>query len=126
MAKPKAKLKLVSRFPAAKEGAYDAVKNARRLALNAGEGEAEKRLERLDDTRGYELPIDVDQENIGHQSGRIFYDNWYGKFFEYGTTYIPASPFMRPASRKMRKVFLAEMGDKLEGFIGRRARVPKG
>lgn len=118
----KPKMKLESRFPAVKAGAHDAVRAARTLALNAGEGEAEKRLERIDDTRGYELPIDIGQENLGFQSGRIFYTPWYGKFFEYGTVRIPAAPFMRPAHRKMRKTFLVAMDGTVEKFIKRRVR----
>lgn len=119
----KNKLKLESRFPAVKEAAHETVRRARDLALNAGEGEAEKRLERIDDTRGYELPIDIKQENIGFQSGRIFYEPFYGKWFEYGTVRIPAAPFMRPAHRKMRKVFKDEMGDQFEKFVRRRVRL---
>lgn len=119
----KSKMKLESRFPAAKEAAHDAVRHARDLALNAGELEAEKRLERIDDTRGYELPIDIGQENIGFQSGRIFYEPWWGKFFEYGTVRIPAAPFMRPAHRRMRKVFVTAMGGDFDGFVRRKARV---
>lgn len=119
----KSRMRLESRFPAVKDAAHDAVRHARDLALNVGEGEAEKRLERLDDSRGYELPIDVGQEKTGFQSGRIFYDPWYGRFFEYGTATIPAGPFMRPAHRKMRKAFLESMGDDFPGFIRRKARV---
>jgi HK97 gp10 family phage protein len=121
MARPRVKLE--SRFPAAKAAAHDAVRHARDLALNAGEGEAEKRLERIDDDRGYELPIDVKQENIGFQSGKIYYEPWYGRFFEYGTVRIPAAPFMRPAHRKMRKTFIEEMDDNFEGWVRRKARV---
>lgn len=114
---------LRSNFPAVKKAAHELVKHSRDLALNVGEGEAEKRLERNDDTRGYDLPIDVQQEEIGHQSGRIFYEPWYGRFFEYGTVYIQAAPFMRPAHRKMRKKFIEEMGDNFEGWVRRRAGV---
>jgi hypothetical protein len=121
MARPR--MKLESRFPAVKVAAHDAVRRSRDLALNAGEGEAEKRLERIDDDRGYELPIDVKQENIGFQSGRIYYEPFYGKWFEYGTVRIPAAPFMRPAHRKMRKVFKDTMADDFEGFVRRKARV---
>ncbi len=123
MARPR--MRLESRFPAAVDAAHDAVRRSRDLALNAGEGEAEKRLERVDDTRGYELPIDVKQENIGHQSGKIYYEPWYGRFFEYGTVRIEAAPFMRPAHRKMRKVFRDTMADDFEGFVRRRARVKR-
>lgn len=119
------KTKLVSRFPAVKEAAHDAVRHARDLALNAGELEAERRLEKIDDSRGYELPIDIEQQNLGHQSGKIVYDQWYGRFFEYGTVNIPASPFMRPANRKMRKVFKDEMAENFEGYVSRRAKVAR-
>jgi len=119
----KPRVKLESRFPAVKEAAHDAVRAARTLALNVGEAEAEKRLERIDDTRGYELPIDIGQENIGLQSGRIFYEPWWGRFFEYGTVRIPAAPFMRPAHTKMRKTFITVMGTNFEGWVRKRARV---
>jgi HK97 gp10 family phage protein len=117
----KPKVRLESRFPAAKAAAHALVRHSRDLALNAGEAEAEKRLERIDDTRGYDLPIDVEQETIGHQSGRIYYEPWYGRFFEYGTVRISAAPFMRPAHRRMRKVFIEEMGGNFQGWLSRRA-----
>jgi HK97 gp10 family phage protein len=119
----KNRVRLESRFPAVKEAAYQAVIHARDKALDVGENEAEKRLERIDDTKGYELPIDVQQENIGHQSGKIVYPQWYGRFFEYGTVSIPANAFMRPAHRKMRKTFIDELGDNFEGWVRRKARV---
>lgn len=117
------RIKIVSRFPAAKAAAHEAVQQARDKALDVGEDEAERRLERIDDTRGYALPTDIQQEKTGHQSGLIRYPEWYGRFFEYGTTYIGASPFMRPAHRKMKKEFVERMGDNFEGFIRRRARL---
>ena len=119
----KTRLKIESRFPAVKEAAYEAVVHARDAALDEGEAEAEKRLERIDDTKGYELPINIEQRTIGHQSGLIEYNEWYGRFFEYGTVFINASPFMRPAHRKMRKRFIAELDDNFEGWVRRKARV---
>lgn len=119
----KPKLKLVSRFPAVKEGAYDAINHAVNHALGVGQTEAERRLDQIDNTRGYALPATVGEERIGHQSGRIFYEPWYGRFFEYGTVYIEAFPFMRPAHRKMRKVFLDDMDGTVEKFISRRVRL---
>jgi HK97 gp10 family phage protein len=122
MAKPKYRLE--SKIPQVKDSMHDAVRIAVDLALNTGEGEAEKRLERIDDTRGYELPIDIGQDkSAAGMTGRIFYEPWYGRFFEYGTTRIQAGPFMRPANRKMRKQFLETMGPTFEGFVKRRARV---
>jgi hypothetical protein len=122
MAKPKYRLE--SKIPQVKDSMHDALRVAVELALNTGEGEAEKRLERIDDTRGYELPIDVGQDKTdGGKGGRIFYEPFYGAWFEYGTPTIPAASFMRPANRKMRKAFLATMPDTFEGFVKRRARV---
>lgn len=121
MAKPS--LRITSNFKAAKEAGWETARLARKRALDAGEAEAETRLERIDDTRGYDLPIDVGQENIGFQSGKIFYEPWFGRFFEYGTVRIPAAPFMRPAHRKMRKVFVETMATDLSVFIRARAGV---
>jgi HK97 gp10 family phage protein len=122
MARPRTKL--VSKIPQVKDSMHDAVRVAVDLALNVGEGEAEKRLERIDDTRGYELPIDIGQDKTaGGMGGKIFYEPWYGRFFEFGTVRIPAASFMRPANRKMRKAFLATMPETFEGFVKRRARV---
>ena len=118
----KQRMRLESKFPEVKRAGRDATKEAIRLAVNAGEGEAEKRLERVDDTRGYELPIDVKSET-GDDDGKIVYEPFYGKWFEYGTVRIPAAPFMRPAHSKMRKVFKQTMADDFEGWVRKRARV---
>jgi HK97 gp10 family phage protein len=114
------RIHLESRFPAVKKGLYEAVQHARDRALDEGEAEAEKRLERVNDQRGYNLPTEIEQEKTGNQSGLIRYGDWFGKFFEYGTVYIAPSPFMRPAHRKMRKRFLDEMDGNVEKFIRRR------
>jgi HK97 gp10 family phage protein len=120
----KQRYRLESKIPQVKDSMHDAVRVAVDLALNVGEGESEKRLERIDDTRGYELPIDIGQDKFGSgMGGRIFYEPWYGRFFEFGTARIPAASFMRPANRRMRKAFLATMPDTFEGFVKRRARV---
>lgn len=113
----KSKIKLYSDFPAAKKGAYDTVQVARKLALDAGEEVAKRKIE----ASPYDLhPEDVHQEFLGHQSGRVYFDQFYGHFFEYGTVYIHPSPFIRPAHRTMRKIFLGAMGHNLEKFISRR------
>jgi hypothetical protein len=122
LARPRTKL--VSKFPEVKDSMRDAIRVASELALNTGEGEAEKRLERIDDTRGYELPIDIKQDRDSDGlGGKIYYEPFYGRWFEYGTVRIPAASFMRPAHRKMRKTFLETMGPTFDGFVKRRARV---
>jgi HK97 gp10 family phage protein len=95
------------------------VQLARKLALDAGEEVAKRRIE----ASPYDLHSeDVHQENIGHQSGRVFFDKFYGRFFEYGTVHIHPAPFMRPAHRQMRKIFLGTMGSQMEGFVRRKVR----
>ena len=120
MATSKNRVTLVSRFPAATKGMYDAFSHARDKALDEGEAEAERRLERANDSRGYNLPTEIQQEKTGHQSGLISYGQFYGRWFEYGTVHIAPMPFMRPAHRKMRKRFLDELGDNAPKFIRRR------
>ena len=120
MAKSGMDTKLYSRFPAAKEAAYEMVQRSRELALAAGKETAIRKVQQLNDTRGYDLPEDkIDKEYIGFQSGRVFIgggDEFWWRFFEYGTVYWPAFPMIRPASRVMRKIFLAEM-EGLDKFI---------
>lgn len=118
------KIKIVSRFPAVKEAAYETVQQARELALAAGKETAIRKVQGLNDSRGYNLPEDeIGSETIGFQSGRVFVGPWFMRFFEYGTVYLPAFPMIRPASRVMRKIFLAEMEGNLQKFISRRAKV---
>ena len=123
----KSKIHLESRFPAAKEAAYEMVAVARDLALAAGKETAIRKVQQLNDSRGYNLPEDeIDSEKIGFQSGRVYIggkDEFYWRFFEYGAVQIPAFPMIRPAHRVMRKVFLGTMGGELDGFIRRRAHV---
>lgn len=122
----KNKIRLESNFPAVKRAAWETVQVARELALAAGKETAIRKVQQLNDSRGYNLPEDeIDKENIGFQSGRVYIggkDQFYWRFFEYGTAHIAAFPMIRPAHRVMRKIFLAEMHGTLEKFIRRRTR----
>jgi HK97 gp10 family phage protein len=123
---PAQRVKLESRFPAVKKAMWEAVQEARDDALDIGEEETQNRIGKARSSRGYDLdPFVVNQEKTGFQSGRIFVpeERWYYKFFEYGTVYIQATPFMRPAHRKMRKAFVDKLGDKAPKFIRRKAGV---
>src|SRR6266487_2890822 len=104
----KNKIHIESRFPAAKEAAYETVRLARELALAAGKETAIRKVQALNDSRGYNLPEDeIDSEKIGFQSGRVFIggsDEFWWRFFEYGSANLAAFPMIRPASRVMRKV----------------------
>lgn len=118
------KTKLVSRFPQAKKGGHDALDNAITEALVVGQEEAQARLGRS----GHDVnPFNVHKKHFKTadgdlEGGMIFVhsDHWYYRFFETGTVFIKATPFMRPAHRRMRKSFEAEMGEKFEGFVSRR------
>lgn len=116
-----------SNFKAVKGAAKEAIDDATREALVTGQEEHQRRIENTNSQRGYDLDPFVARrkEFGGGEGGMIFVhsDNWYYKFFEYGTTYIPASPAMRPAARKMGKAFRDGMGDKLEPTIRRKAQV---
>lgn len=114
--------RVTSKLPQAKRAMHDQIEKAQAQALNIGEREAESRLQRVNSSRGYLLPTDVEQE-IEDKEARLVYDNWYGHFFEYGTTYIVASPFMRPAGRKMNKAFTKAMKSDTEAAIRRKAEV---
>ena len=123
-----------SEFPAVKRAGYEAVQEARELWLATGKQTAEAKAEQQAATRGYALQVGVDTERIGHQSARISAvthtekwgdDPWILRFFEYGTAFIPAMPFMRPGARKANKAFVAALGTQLEGKIRRKARVSR-
>jgi HK97 gp10 family phage protein len=119
----KNKVVLRSNFPAVKKAKTEFVRYAVDAALVVGENTANQRIERNDARKDYNLPADVDKSRIGFQSGKIEYGHWWGRFFEYGTVYIPAVPFMRPAHRLMRKTFIGLMGKEFDGWVKRRAGV---
>ncbi len=118
----KNRMTLRSNFPEAKRAAHEITQLAVAQAVLDGQNAANDRLERADVQYGYDLPVDVKKE-VGHLDGKITYDHWWGKFFEYGTVYIPPTSFMRPGHRRMRKTFAAVMGTQFEGWIKRRAGV---
>ena len=129
MAKPTVRIE--GSFKAVKEAGWETVTEARELWLETAKDTAESKAADLAATRGYALQVGVDQERIGHQSARITAHapsskwgsgDWFLRFFEYGTTHIPAMPFMRPAARKANKAFVAAMGSHLEGNIRKRSR----
>lgn len=118
-----------SEFPAVKKAGYETVQAAREIWKQVGAETAEEKASTQAATRGYALQVGVGSENIGFQSARIFPtthtstwgdDPWILRFFEYGTVFIPAMPFMRPAARKANKAFTTAMGTLLEGKIRRR------
>lgn len=97
------KMKLTSNFRAAKDAGHDALQELIEKGTEAMHETAEARLEKGASRRGYDLPRDVEKD-VGRLDGKISYAHWYGHFFEYGTTFIAALPFIRPGHRAGRKV----------------------
>jgi hypothetical protein len=127
------KIRIENRFPAAIEAGYETVQFARTLALREGKDTANNKIAAGAARRNYEElgeSMRVESEEIGFQSGKIYVetqsDKWgtdpfWARYFEYGTTFIPAMPFMRPGARAMKKTFVGAMGTYFEGFVSRSA-----
>ena len=120
---------ITAEFKAVKEAGWEAVQEAREMWLEIGQETAESQAARKASTHGYALQVGVDKERLGFQSARIAAvthtskwgdDPWILRFFEYGTAFIPAMPFMRPAAAKANKAFVAHLGKNLEGKIRRK------
>lgn len=107
---------LRSRFKEAIDWADDKTKDAVDKALDAGEREANIRIEKTNARRGYNLPADVTKHETGTKGGYIEHPRWEMRFFEFGTVFIDAAPFMRPGHRKLRSVFKDETGDLFKGW----------
>lgn len=118
-------MRFESRFPQVKKAAREGLQAAVDKALVEGQDEAQQRIQRANDRHGYNYdPFQVRRKDFPEGGGMIFIhsEKWYYRFLEYGSVYIPATPFMRPAHRKMRKVFKQEMADDFEKFVSRRVR----
>ena len=131
MAAAKVRLNIQNEFPAVKRAAWDLVSEARDQWIRTGQSEGEATAAAKAATRGYALQVGIAGEKLGHQSARIIPtthtskwgdDPFFLRFFEYGTVYIPAMPFLRPAARKANKQFVNTLGDQLEGRIRRKVR----
>lgn len=118
---PKNRVKITSNFRAARDAADDAVKELIREGTDAMHDTASDRLERGAGRRGYDLPREIRKE-VSSRDGKIIYEPWYGRFFEYGTVHIQAMPFIRPGSRAGRKV-IKNSPEVFEKWFRRKARV---
>lgn len=113
------KVIVVSRIPDAGRHASKRTREAVEKAVDAGETEANIRIERGNASRGWNIATTVEGEVFGSgKSGKIEWPEFYGRFFEYGFYSEPAMPVIRPGHRKMRKVFKEEMGSLFQGFRG--------
>ena len=118
----KNKVTIRNNFRLAEKAGHEALAFAITHAIDEGQDTAASRLDQQAGRRDYDLRgSDVEKQVWGDKGGKISYPHWYGRFFEYGTVHIPAMSFIRPGSRKMRKVFIADMGATFEKWISRRA-----
>jgi hypothetical protein len=117
----KNRVTIQSNFRLAEKAAHEAVQMAVVHAVGEGEQTAADRLDQQASTRGYDLSGADMEKMVWPKGGKISYPHFYGRFFEYGTAYIPAMSFIRPGSRKMRKTFIADMGAGFEKWVSRRA-----
>lgn len=111
---------LHSRFKEAIDWADDKTRDAVKKALDEGEKTANITIERTNTRRDYNLPASVEAHKTADKGGFIEHPDWFMRFFEFGTRYIDAAPFMRPGHRKLRSVFKGEMGDLFQGWRNRR------
>ena len=117
---------VVSNFRAAKDAGHDAIKDAIKKAVDEGAERTRNRINQQANRRGYLLDSSTVFEEADAKDGRIMVgaaDEFWWKFFEYGTTYIPAMPFLRPGHTRAKKVLRQVLEDDFEKFISRRARV---
>ncbi len=101
-----------SEIKEAKAYARDQLEDAIRKAVDAGEEEAHKRLRRHPGTDPEHIDAEIFSES-GGLDGKVVSPVWYSRFVEYGTVRTAAIPFMRPANRRMRRVFRQEVGEDL-------------
>ena len=115
------KVKLSSNFRTAIKAGDDAVEHAISEGTDAMDNEASKRISRAAEQRGYELDMaDLSKEKSG-KDGSITMEQWWWRFFEFGTVYIQAIPALGPGHRKGRKVVKDILEDDFEGWIRRKA-----
>jgi HK97 gp10 family phage protein len=119
----KNKTKLISNFPEVKRAAREVTEFAVRQAVSEGQDKAKERIDSLGGKRGYNLDSSKVNKQVLMENGKIWLDEFYWRWFEYGTVHIAAMPFLRPAHRAMRKTFMDTMKDDFEGWVKRRARV---
>lgn len=103
----------LNRIPQVLREVEDKTDEAVDAALKVGQEEAVSLLRPGHgvDTGAMEASIDV--RKTGKKEGEIFNPAPYGRYVEFGTTFMDAIPHMRPASQKMGEALQKEMADKL-------------
>jgi hypothetical protein len=120
MAKGKMKFVVKSELPAVKSAVGDFCSQARDKALKAGVAAANDSLKSTNAAKDYNLPVDVTSQTDGKKKGAIGYPHFYGGWFEYGTVFIGAVPFIRPGGQAMAKAFQQETQDNVENAVAKK------
>jgi hypothetical protein len=119
----KPRIKMRSNFKAAAAAGELAVRHAIEEATAAGDAKTKERIDLEADRRGYALSSTSVKNSVSGKEGVIWLDEWWWRYFEYGTVYIEAMPSLRPGHRHARKVLKEKLGADFEGFIKQRAAV---
>jgi len=119
------KVILESRLPEIMLGTEAITQHSIHKAVEAGADVAQQKVTSQAASRGYALQVGIGEDYWS--GGGKFYpathttswgdDPWFLRFFEYGTVAIEPMPFMRPGSRKMRKVFIETYGPEFSGWV---------
>lgn len=80
-------------------------------ALKVGEQDAKAHLTPGHGVDTGEMKAGITSRKHGKKEGQVVNPASYGRYVEYGTTFMEAIPHMRPAARKMGDTFIEEMKD---------------
>jgi hypothetical protein len=129
-------VRVKANFKKAAKAGDEIVAKAVAEAIKEGEKTAKNRIELNSAGRGYNLDSSLVQSEVStavgsfsgfmNTSGRIWVEDFWWRFFEYGTLYIPAMPFLRPAAGRAGHVFTRIVTDNLPKEIEAKAGVKHG
>ena len=119
----KSKMHIESNFLKAAAAGREATAFAVEQAVKEGKRKAAERIDSAAGRRGYNLSGSAVKSEWHGLDGGIGVEEFWWRFFEYGTLHMAAMPFLRPGHRAMRKSFIEWMGVDFEGWISRRAKV---
>jgi HK97 gp10 family phage protein len=121
----KKKLKVTSNFKACKGASDEAISELVRKATDAMEETTKDRIAKTAGRRGYNLSPDQVRKDVTDDEGTIRLEEFYWRFFEYGTTRIAAMPSLRPGHRAGRKIVKNDAGEIFEKWMRRKAAIKR-
>jgi hypothetical protein len=123
MAASKNRVVLRSNFRAVKGAGHDALAELIEKATDEMERTATTKISQASERRGYNISTEHLEAGHSDDDGWIRFTQFWGRFFEYGTVYIAAMPFMRPAHRAGRKVIKTDASHVFQKWFNRKARI---